>query len=261
MQTKNFEINSSVNVIRGMELLPDGFEEKSKDGFPVAILSHGFGANMTLSMPYGEFLAKNGYAVFMFDFCGGSLPGTGKSTGRPEDMTIETEIGDLLNVINYAKGRPYTDKKNIYLLGGSQGGFVSALAAARHPDEIRKLILLYPAFCIPDDARSGRLGGTNYDKDNPPEYFNCPNGMRISRKFYDGVVDMDPFILAKAYKGPVLIMHGTDDPVVAPEYSKKLRDTYGDDRCSLIMIPGEGHGFSEPARGNVCENMLAFLKA
>ena len=261
MQTKNFEINSSVNVIRGMELLPDGFEEKSKESLSVAILSHGFGANMTLSMPYGEFLAKNGYAVFMFDFCGGSLPGTGKSTGRPEDMTIDTEIRDLLNVISLAQSKSYTDKKNIFLLGGSQGGFVSALTAARHPDEIRKLILLYPAFCIPDDARSGRLGGTNYDKDNPPEYFNCPNGMRISRKFYDGVVDMDPFILAKAYKGPVLIMHGTDDPVVAPEYSKRLRDTYGDERCELIMISGERHGFSESARGNVCENMLAFLKA
>ena len=37
-------------------------------------------------------------------------------------------------------------------MGCSQGGFVSALVAAKNNFPIEKLVLFYPALCIPDDA-------------------------------------------------------------------------------------------------------------
>ena len=72
----------------------------------------------------------------------------GQSDGKTTDMSVLTEVSDLCTVIEYAKGLEYTDSTNILLMGCSQGGFVSALTAAKLRDEIRKLVLFYPAFCI-----------------------------------------------------------------------------------------------------------------
>ena len=51
------------------------------------------------------------------------------------------------------KKQSFVDAEQIFLLGASQGGVVSAITAAEHTDEIRGLILLYPAFVLIDDAK------------------------------------------------------------------------------------------------------------
>ena len=59
-------------------------------------------------------------------------------------------------MIAYVQSLPYNSKK-LLLMGCSQGSFVSALTAAKHPALVQKLVLFYPALCIPDDVRAGNL--------------------------------------------------------------------------------------------------------
>ena len=118
------------------------------------ILSHGFLANEKMCYKYAKALAELGYMAVTFDFCGGGI--ISRSDGRSKDMTILTEIEDLRAVIEGVK-KQYLPK-SISLLGCSQGGFVSGLLAAELGTAVvDRLIMFYPAVCIPDDARWGKM--------------------------------------------------------------------------------------------------------
>ncbi len=57
-----------------------------------------------------------------------------------------TQVADVEAVITAAKQWDFVDPDKIVLLGGSQGGYVSAVAAARYANEIAELFLVCPAF-------------------------------------------------------------------------------------------------------------------
>ena len=153
---------------------------------PAVILSHGFLANMNMCKTYAKLLAEQGYVAVIYDFCGGGL--NCKSDGKSEDMTILTEKADLLALVDYLKGQPHIIPERISLLGCSQGGVVSALAAKEINPE--KLILCYPAVCIPDDARKGKMMFYKFDPRNIPDLLGkIP--MRLGGDYAHCVINMD----------------------------------------------------------------------
>ena len=153
IRTETFCCKRGELTIRG-KLYRPGKEAAETEKLPIAIFSHGFMANQGMMKGYAKAAAALGYAALTYDFCGGCL--VGKSDGKTTDMSVLTEVEDLLAVLAWAKGQDFADPGRIVLAGASQGGFVSALAAARLGDEVKKLVLFYPALCIPDDARKGR---------------------------------------------------------------------------------------------------------
>ncbi len=220
-------------TIQGTEYRPEG------ENPPVAIVSHGFMAWQDTVRQYAKELARMGYCAYCFDFCGGSVMKKGKSDGATTDMSVLTEVRDLEAVIEYTQSLPYTGNE-LLLMGCSQGGFVSALVAAKHPGLVSKLVLFYPALCIPDDARAGKMMLAKFDPKNIPERLNC-GPMKLGRCYVADVIDMDPYEEIKPYRGPVLIVHGTKDSIVNPDYSRQAQHTYPN--AKLHMIEGGGHGF------------------
>lgn len=210
----------------------------SDDVQPAFILCHGFMADSSMCTGYAELLAGNGYTAFTFDFCGGSL--RGKSGGKTTDMSVLTEMEDLRAVIRYVQSLSFVQKDRISLLGCSQGGFVSALTAARIPEQIASLILLYPAFCIPDDARRGHMMFSRFDPGNIPEKMWC-GPMRLGSCYVKDVIDMDPFEKIRGYDGPVLYLQGTGDRIVDVHYARRAVKEYPD--CEYHEIEGAGHMF------------------
>ena len=83
----------------------------------------------------------------------------GKSDGKTTEMSVLTETKDLKAVIEYVRNLSYTDSEKILLMGCSQGGFVSALVAAKNNFPIEKLVLFYPALCIPAFAEIKNYAG------------------------------------------------------------------------------------------------------
>ncbi len=230
-----FECYRGALTIRGTEYRPVG------DNLPVAIVCHGFMAWQDTVRQYCELLAEKGYCAYCFDFCGGSVLKKGKSDGSTTDMSVLTEVQDLEAVIEYVQGLPYNSKE-LLLMGCSQGGFVSALTAAKHPELVDKLVLFYPALCIPDDARAGKMMFARFDPSNLPEIIRC-GPMRLGRCYAADVLTMNPIEEISAYTGSVLIVHGTKDKIVSTEYSKQARDVYCN--AQLYLIDGGGHGFSK----------------
>lgn len=104
-------------------------------------------------------MTKKGYAVYCFDFCGGSTGS--RSDGSTLEMSIFTEQADLEAALDMIREQPFVDGDNIFLMGTSMGGAVSAITAAAHEDEIQGAILLYPAFVIVDDVNERFEGAEN----------------------------------------------------------------------------------------------------
>lgn len=227
-------------TIRGIEYRPEG------DNLPVAIVSHGFMANHKTVLQYVKLFAEMGYAAYTFDFCGGCVIG-GKSDGRTSDMSVLTEVEDLKAVIEYVSTLPYTDAENLTLMGCSQGGFVSALTAAELKEKVTKLVLFYPALCIPDDARAGKMMFAEFDPKNPPETFRC-GPMKLGKQYITDVIDMDPFEKITPYTGDVLIVHGTEDKIVNMRYAQQAHKTYEARKTGTVKlhyIDGGKHMFSK----------------
>ena len=218
---------------------------------PAVIFSHGFLANRKMCEGYAQLLASVGFVTAVYDFCGGGL-GV-KSDGRSEDMTVLTEKEDLHAVYTYLSEQNFVRKDSISLLGCSQGGFVSALFAAEHPELVSKLILFYPALCIPDDARKGHMMFFHFDPAHIPQLLGrIP--MKLGGEYARCVINMDPFEEISGYEGPVLLLHGTEDDIVDISYAERAASVY--QNCTFAVIEGGGHMF----RGRHDEKAKEILK-
>ena len=122
-----------------------------KGPFPLVIICHGFGADLSDHEYYAKVFSRSGIAAYCFDFIGGG-PDV-KSDGKMTEMSVLTEAKDLNTVIDAIKALDLTDPDNLFLMGGSQGGFVITYCASDRPDEIRGIIPLYPAYVIHDHVR------------------------------------------------------------------------------------------------------------
>lgn len=249
IKQSKFEYSRDGLTIRGTEYRPEG------DDLPIVIVSHGFMDSQKGVKKYAQQIASWGYAAYCFDFCGGCLKGT--SDGATTDMTIYTEKEDLKAVISYVKTRPYVDPSRLTLMGCSQGGFVSALTAAELQDQVEKLILFYPALCIPDDARRGQMMMAKFDPQNIPEVIQC-GPFRLGRDYPASLLSVDPFLEIIPYRGSVLIIHGTNDKIVAPHYAQDAQKAYCD--CDLAMIEGAGHGFRGKTDALAMDMVSQFLQ-
>lgn len=224
-------------------------ETEITGNLPAVILSHSAAMTADSMNLYALGFAERGYAAIAFDFCGGSS--SSRSDGAEKDMTVFSEIDDLKAVFAYVKSLDYIDRDKIYLFGTSQGGFVSALAANDMPDEIAGLILLYPAFNIPELAqKSGLAGGSfnigNYLGNSGRLGFSFPD---YGEDYINTLKDFDAFEHIADFKGKVLILHGSKDFIVRYTYSERAAEVYGEN-CTLHIINGAGHGFNGENYGN-----------
>lgn len=228
-QTETLYAQRDGNQIYGVAYIPQNAGEK----LPAVIFSHGFGGSYHNETGYAEQLAKRGYFVYCFDFCGGSYGS--RSDGDVLNMSIFTEQADLEAVLVMISSREDVDSEAIFLAGASQGGAVSAITAAANPDAVRGMILLYPAFVIVDDAKArfGRI-------EDIPDSYNMM-GMRIGRAYAEKLLDYDFYEVISDYEKDVLIIHGDADGLVPLSYSQRAAEVYPS--ATLEVLPGAGHGF------------------
>lgn len=228
-ETQELYARRDENQIYGLLYVPKNAGEK----MPAVIFSHGFGGNYQVGAQYAEALAEKGYVVYCFDFCGGS-PGS-RSDGSTLDMSIFTEQADLEAVIQTIQEQPFVDEENIFLMGTSQGGTVSAITAAANKEEITGAILLYPAFVLVDRTKEQ----FESVEDIPDTYYLM--WMTVGRAYAEKLLDYDIYEAISHYDKDVLIIHGDEDSIVPLSYSEKAVEVY--DSARLEVLPGAGHGF------------------
>lgn len=235
------------NQIYGVIYIPQEADEQ----MPAVIFSHGFGGNYQVGEQYAEALAAKGYVVYCFDFCGGS-PGS-RSDGSTLEMSIFTEQADLEAVMAMIQNLDYVDRDNLFLIGTSQGGAVSAITAADHQEEIRGAILLYPAFCLVDMTKE-RFDSV---EDIPDTYFSL--WMTVGRTYAENLLDYDIYEDISGYEKDILILHGDADGIVPLSYSEKALEVYSS--AQLEVFPGARHGFYGEDAQKAIRLMLNYLES
>ena len=217
--------------------LPDDFNGDA-DKCPMVILMHGiFSSKDIVPVPaLANALAKEGIASICFDF-----GGHWKSEGKMELMTVGKEIEDALAMWEYAKSLPYVSE--IGLLGHSQGGVVASMTAgilASRGESPAALVLVAPGSVIQDACKGGKFFGAEFDPADPPEYVKCFGIMKLGREYLLSTQELDIYGTAKAYTGPVRLIHGSKDTIVPLSCSERFVETYTQN-AELIVVEGENH--------------------
>lgn len=236
--------------------LPDGFNEET-DKCPMVILMHGiFSSKDIVPVPaLAKALAKEGIGSICFDF-----GGHWKSEGQMQYMTVGKEIKDALAMWDYAKSLPYVSK--IGLLGHSQGGVVASMTAgilASRDESPAALVLIAPGSVIQDACRNGRFFGAEFNPADPPEYVKCFGIMKLGREYILTTQELDIYGTAKAYTGPVRLIHGSKDTIVPMSCSEKFVEEYTQD-AELIVVEGENHMITRKLKTVVSHAVSFFVK-
>ena len=209
---------------------------------PLVVYSHGLGASVEHDEEVQKTLAKSGVAVFSFEFAGGSSSSSPKSEGATTEMSVLTELQNLRDALQFASSLPFVKTDRIYLMGSSQGGFVSALMA-QEAAKLAGVFLLYPAFSLPDDIRS------SFPKlEEAPETFNLL-GTKISKKHLADVYPIDAYEGLSKISAPVHIYHGADDFIVPITASKKAVKALKDAR--LTTLEDTGHSLTPEQQAQI----------
>ena len=237
-------------MLRGTLYLPDGDGKK-----PIIITAHELGSDSQRPwwVNYARHWAAEGYAVLTFDFAGGGQ--RSRSEGKTTDMSVLTEVSDLETTLNEALTWDYVDQSRIILVGGSQGGGVATIVAARHPENIAALVLLYPAFHLPSNLHE------RYPDINKLPETDGRNGMiTIGRKFILDMYNHDYDKDMQGYDGPVFIVHGDKDKTVSIGGSERAVTVFKNAR--LHTINGAGHVFlTEPQQTEFLQQADEFLRS
>ena len=219
----------------GKALIPQGSESK----YPLVIYAHGAESSYNSDYTTLKSLAMSGIATYSFDFYGWSKRTTGPKAGdwfkgapRGVDDAYEKQVleqvKDLNAVIEKCKTFDFVDVNNIYLLGSSMGGATAATCAVTHSDDIRAMILQYPAINLNLDA------------------------------MVDGA-DLD----VNKYTRDVLILQGNKDVIVPLSMSESLLTHYNklrSDHAQMIIYDGEPHVFRGKYKVVAASDIYKFIQ-
>jgi hypothetical protein len=154
--------------------------------------------------------------------------------GDFEHLTISRQI-DLVERL--ADGAP------VSLVGSSMGGYVAALYAARHP-EVKKLVLLAPAFYFPQRWKEqlGPNKAAEWREAGKMAVYHYSDG-RLRDIGYQLVEDGVRYEPAPDVRQPTLIFHGLKDDVVPAAYSTEFAESHPDNvRLTLL---NSGHELTD----------------
>jgi len=243
-QREEFECFRDGLKISGELLLPD-----QAAPMPLVICAHGYCGNRYDVSEYARVFAENGIAACIFDFIGGG-PAI-RSDGLTTEMSVLTQAQDLQVILDTMKADPRFNPEQIFLLGESQGGFVGTYVAEERPEDFAGLVLLYPAYEIPDEARA-----LAPDPDHIPERVE-DMGMEIGSVYLRDAMSVDIYANMGVIDQSVLIIYGTEDPIVPFPYIERALEILPG--AELVLVDGGKHGFIGQTRLDVAQTAADFV--
>jgi dipeptidyl aminopeptidase/acylaminoacyl peptidase len=227
--------------LHGYLTLPPGIAPKA---LPTVLLVHGgpwardrWGGGAS-NRAIQQFLANRGYAVLQVNYRGSSGYGRafqekaiGEFAGRMHD--------DLVDGVRWAVGAGIADPARVAIYGASYGGYAALVGATFTPEVFA---------CAVDVVGMSDLASLL--KDAPP-YWEL--GLPWWRRFVGDPAKPDdlqrmreksPLYRAEQAKGPILIMHGVNDPRVKLDQSERMVAALraAGKPVEYLTFQGDGHG-------------------
>jgi pimeloyl-ACP methyl ester carboxylesterase len=191
-------------------------------------------------------LAEQGIATMRVDY-----RGSGDSDGDYTMTTFSTQVSDALAAVQYicTALRRAVDWKSLAMLGFSQGGLVTSVAASLD-DHIDSIVLLsavasppitYSSLLPLDGIKQGLAlpdGGTITLPIYVGDWY--LGDIELGKGFFQDMFLVNPPAAVRAYKGPMLYVAGIKDIIVWPQpLAGQMFIDYHDGIEKLVVLDGD----------------------
>ncbi|MFI1177556.1 alpha/beta hydrolase [Streptomyces melanogenes] len=213
-------------------------------GSGLAVLVHGAGVTREEGGFFTRIaaaLASNGVRCLRFD-----LRAHGVSGGRPDEVTIAGVANDTRAACDHLRAESGVEEP-VHVIAASFAGGAAALHAAYRPQDVERLVLLYPRL----DYRKRYITSRPYIEGDylVPEAvealdrqgFTEHSPFALGRALLNEVHYLAPEVFLAAVRAPALLVHGTKDTFVPIESSRRYVSAFGGP-AELMELDGAQHG-------------------
>ena len=188
---------------------------------PTILFLPGYGSDMegAKATALDAFAERSGQAFLRMDYSG-----TGSSSGRFEDRTLELWLEEILAVLDKLTEGP------VALVGSSMGGWLAIHVALRRPNRVQALVGIAAA---PDFTDWGFPQGP-------------ADGGPVSRAFWESGQRLLLLGSPIEIRSPVRLIHGEADRDVPLEVALRTLAALRSADVQLTIIKDGGHRLSEP---------------
>jgi fermentation-respiration switch protein FrsA (DUF1100 family) len=191
--------------------IPAAGYQKPKSAKGTVVHFHGNAQNMSAHWQFVAWLPQRGFNVFVFDY-----RGYGASQGSPEPKGV---FEDSNAALSYVRSRKDIDSERLIILGQSLGG-TNAIAVVGSGNRAGvTAIAIEATFSSYSSIANDKISGAGALVDNT-----------YSAENY--VANLAPI--------PLLLLHGTSDPVIPYAHSLRLFDKAHEPK-TMVTVEGGGH--------------------
>ncbi len=228
--------------------LPVGFDSTKK--YPAVVYLYGGPNTQLVNNTWNgggdlwfQYMAEKGYVVFTLD-CRGS-ENRGKDFEQATFRQLGTaEMEDQVSGVNYLRKKAWVDTSRMALFGWSFGGFMTTSIMLRYPDLFKVAVAGGPVI----DWKYYEVMYTERYMDTPqqnPEGYKKANTLNYVNNL----------------KGRLMLIHGTEDPVVVWQHSLMFIKACVDNQklVDYFVYPGHEHNVMGKDRAHLFEKITDYI--
>lgn len=190
-----------------------------------------------------QYMAERGYIIFTLDNRG--TENRGKAFEQSTYLNLGVvEMEDQLAGVAYLKSLPYVDPNRMGLFGWSFGGFMTCSVMTNYPDVFKAAVAGGPV-----------IDWTYYEVMYTERYMSTPQKNPAGYEKANVINGLDRL------KGHLLVIHGTDDPVVVWQHSLQLLKASVDKgkQIDYFVYPGHEHNILGKDRPHLYQKVTDYF--
>ena len=210
---------------------------------PVILWIHG-GPHVAFTdtyISYASAFCEVGFAIILANYRGSTSDTTDSLYSLPGKIGVQ-DVQDVkrLTELFLDQCDDICDRKNVFLFGGSHGGFLSAHLIGQFPDFYRAAVMRNPLIDISTmPATTDIIDCTYFETGLPYQQDILPTSESVRK-----MLEKSPIILIKNIKAPILLCIGLKDARVPPKsqgtmYYKLLKAN--NKKVKMLAYPNDSH--------------------